>query len=83
MVLPLLLGLGAVGGGLTILGDRAEQKTEEIIEDSFSFIGVGLVKGFQGFVGAVKKESKGHGVEITATITVGLIMYFYFSQYIK
>ena len=85
MVLPLLLGLGAVGGGISLLGggDTASNIAGEVVEESFAVLGVGLVRGGQGFIRALKDESKGHGVEITATITVGLILYFFFSQYVK
>ena len=31
----------------------------------------------------LKKASKGHGIEITATITVAAISYFFFKRYIQ
>ena len=87
MVLPLLLGVLGGGAGLSLLsnqaGDKAADVAGEVVEESFALLGVGLVRGAQGAIRAVKQEAKGHGVEITATITAGLILYFFVNQYIK
>ncbi len=87
MVAPLLLGLIGGGAGLSLLGGRAgEQAVDvagEVVEESFAVIGVGLVRGVQGMVRAVREEAKGHGVEITATITVALIAYFFVQHFVK
>lgn len=86
MVAPLLLGVLAGGAGLSLLGGRAgEQAVDvagEVVEESFAVIGVGLVRGVQGMVRTVREEAKGHGVEISATITVMLISYFFFKNFI-
>jgi len=87
MVLPLILGVVAGGAGLSLLSNQAADQAAdiagEVVEESFALLGVGLVRGVQGAIRAVKDESKGHGVEITATITTGLILYFFVNQYIK
>ena len=87
MVLPLLLAAGAGVAGLSLFsdsaGDKAVDVTGEIVEKSFEVMGVGLVRGGQGAIRALKEESKGHGVEITATLTVITIAYFYFKRYIQ
>jgi len=86
MVAPLVLGLLAGGAGLASLGGRAgEQAVDvagDVVEESFAVIGVGLVRGVQGMVRAVREEAKGHGVEITATITVGIIAYFFIQHFV-
>ena len=86
MVAPLVLGLLAGGAGLASLGGRAgEQAVDvagDVVEESFAVIGVGLVRGVQGMVRAVREEAKGHGVEITATITVGIIAYFFIQRFV-
>lgn len=86
MVAPLLLGLVAGGAGLSLLGGRAgDQAVDvagEVVEESFAVIGVGIVRGVQGAVRAVREEARGHGVEITATLTVLAISYFFFKNYI-
>lgn len=87
MVAPLLLGVLAGGAGLSLLGgqagDKAVDVAGEVVEESFAVIGVGLVRGVQGMVRAVREEAKGHGVEITATITVGIIAYFFVQTFVK
>jgi len=87
MALPLLFGLLAGGAGLSLLSnqtaDRAADIAGEVVEESFALLGVGIVRGAQGAIRAVKEESRGHGVEITATLTTALILYFFVNQYIK
>lgn len=87
MVAPLLLGLVAGGAGLSLLGGRAgDQAVDvagEVVEESFAVIGVGIVRGAQGAYRAIREESRGHGVEITATLTVATILYFFVNQYIR
>ena len=86
MVAPLFLGLLAGGAGLSLLSsgarDQAVDVAGEVVEESFAVIGVGLVRGVQGAVRAVREEAQGHGVEITATLTVLAISYFFFKNYI-
>ena len=87
MVAPLLLGVLAGGAGLSLLGnqagDQAADIAGEVVEESFALLGVGLVRGVQGMVRAIREESKGHGVEITATITVAVIAYFFVQTFVK
>lgn len=86
MVAPLLLGLVAGGAGLSLLGgtagDKAVDIAGDVVEESFALMGVGIVRGVQGGFQALREESKGHGVEITATLTVIAITYFFFKNYI-
>ena len=86
MVVPLLLAVAARGAGLSLLGDRAGDAATDIagdvVEESFALMGVGIVRGVQGGFNAIREESKGHGVEITATLTVIAIAYFFFKNYI-
>jgi len=87
MVLPLLLGGSALLGGLSFLsdsaGDKAVEVTGDVVETAFEMMGVGVVRAVQGAVSAIKKESKGHGVEISATLTVFMISFFFFKTYIS
>ena len=87
MVLPLLLAGGASLAGLSFLsnsaGDAAVDITGDVVEAAFEMMGVGVVRGVQGAVSAIKKESKGHGVEISATLTVLMISFFFFRTYIS
>ena len=87
MVLPLLIGGGAALAGLSFFsdaaGDKAVEITGDVVEASFEMMGVGVVRGVQGAVSAIKKESKGHGVEISATLTVLMISFFFFRTYIS
>lgn len=87
MVAPLLLGLLAGGAGLSLLSsggrDAAVDVAGEVVEESFAVLGVGVVRGVQGMVRAIREEAKGHGVEITATITVGIIAYFFVQHFVK
>jgi len=87
MVAPLLLGVLAGGAGLSLLGNQASDAVTDIaadvVEESFAVMGTGIVAGGTGFVRAIKKEAQGHGVEITATLTVMAISYFYFKRYIQ
>lgn len=86
MVVPLLLALAAGGAGLSLLGgagDRAVDIAGDVVEESFEVMGVGIVRGVQGAISAVKKESKGHGVEISASLTVIAITYFFFKRYLQ
>jgi len=87
MVLPLLLagigGVGAIsalGGGV---GDQAVDVAGEVVEESFAVMGRGIVKGVSGLVKAVRDETKGHEVEVSAMITVMLISVFFFRTYIS
>jgi len=87
MVLPLLLGLAAGGAGLSLLGsiggDTAGEIAKEVVEYSFAAMGSGLVAAGSGLVEGLKKEFKGKGVQVTATITVVAISYFFFKNYIQ
>lgn len=87
MVLPLLLGGSALLGGISLFsdsaGDTAVEITGDMVEAAFEMMGVGVVRGVQGAVTAIKKESKGHGVEISATLTVLMISFFFFRTYIS
>ncbi len=87
MVVPLVFGVVAGGAGLSLLSNQAAGQAAdiagEVVEESFALLGIGLVRGAQGAIRAIKEEAKGHGVEITATITAGLILYFFVNQYIK
>ena len=86
MVVPLILGLVAGGAGLSLLGNQAGDQVVdvagEVVEESFALMGVGVVRGVQGAIRALKQEAEGHGVEITATVTVLAITYFFFVNYI-
>ena len=83
-MIPLLLLLGGGAAGLSMLGgDKTVDIAGDIVEESFSVMGTGLVKAGQGFIKSIREESKGHGIEITATLTVVAISYFYFKRYIQ
>ena len=86
MVAPLVLAAIGGAGALSLFGgnagDQAAEVAGEVVEESFAVIGTGLVKGVQGMVRAIREEAKGNGVEITATITVLAITYFFFKNYI-
>jgi len=87
MVLPLLLAGGVALGGLSFLsdsaGDTAVEITGDVVETAFEMMGIGVVRAVQGAVSAIKKESEGHGVEISATLTVAMITFFFFRTYIS
>ena len=85
-LVPVLAG-GAGLAGLSLFSDKASDKAVdvagEVIEESVEVFGVAMVRGVQGAVKAIRKESKGHGVEISATITVFVISYFFFMNFVK
>lgn len=86
MVLPLLLaGIGGAGAVsyLTGGGGSAGNVAGEVVEESFAVMGRGIVKGVSGLVKAVRDETKGHEVEVSAMITVMLISVFFFRTYIS
>tara|TARA_R110000751_G_scaffold282844_2_gene386125 strand:+ start:3037 stop:3300 length:264 start_codon:yes stop_codon:yes gene_type:complete len=87
MVLPLLLAGGAALGGLSLFSDKAADKTVEVagavVEESFAAIGTGVVAAGSGMIKGLKEASKGHGVEITASITILALTYFFFKRYIQ
>ena len=87
MVLPLLLAGGAALGGLNLLsgsaGDKAGEIAGEVVEESFAAIGTGVVAAGSGMIKGLKKASKGHGIEITTSLTVLAITYFFFKRYIQ
>lgn len=85
-MIPLLLLLGGGAAGLSMLGGAGDKVVDiagEVVEESFAVMGTGLVMAGKGFVKSIRKESKGHGIEITATLTVLAITYFYFKRYIQ
>ena len=87
MVLPLLLagigGAGAIsvlsGGG----GGAAADVAGDVVEESFAVMGKGIVKGVSGLLKAVRDETKGHEVEVSALVTVALISIFFFRTYVS
>jgi hypothetical protein len=87
MVLPLLLagigGAGAIsvlsGGG----GSSASNIAGDVVEESFAVMGKGIIKGVSGLLKAIRDESKGHEVEVSALVTVALISIFYFRTYVS
>ena len=85
LLVPILAG-GAGLAGLSFFSDEAADKTVDVagdvIEESVEVLGVAMVRGVQGAIRAIRQESKGHGVEISATITVMLISYFFFKNFI-
>ena len=76
MVLPLLLGAGAILGATTLVPgatDAAGNAVGSAVEASVSVIGPALVATATGTYEAIKDEAKGHGVELATIITcIGL-----------
>ena len=87
MVVPLLLaGIGGAGAVSYLTGGSggsAGNVAGEVVEESFAVMGRGIVKGVSGLVKAVRDETKGHEVEVSAMITVMLISVFFFRTYIS
>lgn len=85
MVLPLVLAaVGGVGALSAISGGGgAADVAGEVVEESFAVMGKGLVKGVGGLLKAVRDETKGHEVEVSALVTVALISIFFFRTYVS
>jgi hypothetical protein len=86
MVLPLLLAGVGGAGAISVLtggGGGAADVAGEVVEESFAVMGRGIVKGVSGLLKAVRDETKGHEVEVSALITVALISLFFFRTYIS
>jgi len=87
MVLPLVLaavgGAGALAAFGGSAGDQAVDIAGEVVEESFAVMGKGLVKGVGGLLKAVRDETKGHEVEVSALVTVALISIFFFRTYVS
>lgn len=86
MVLPLLLaGIGGAGAVsyFTGGGGGAADVAGEVVEESFAVMGKGIVKGVGGLLKAVRDETKGHEVEVSALVTVALISIFFFRTYVS
>jgi len=85
-MIPLLLLLGGGAAGLSMMGsagDKVGDIAGDVVEQSFTVMGTGVVMAGKGFIKSIKKETKGHGIEITASITVIAITYFFFKRYIQ
>lgn len=85
MVLPLVLAAVGGVGALSALsgGSGAADVAGEVVEESFAVMGKGLVKGVGGLLKAVRDETKGHEVEVSALVTVALISIFFFRTYVS
>jgi hypothetical protein len=81
MVLPLLLGVGALGFGATqLFGSNAvENITGEVVEAGFSAVGPAI----GGAVSGIKKAAKGNEYAIAQTTTIILVSLFVFNRFVR